>query len=134
MHFITDDGTVLHMNDALRAEEYAGVILVCELCVRDVIANHETLLMPIRPENLECPPTAARTRARTSARARLLSMREDKQQHRVAVVHIDRQTKARRSWIRSAANYRHMAIVTTIRVTITVGTVNQIFRPRESGG
>ena len=43
-HFIPDQGAVLHMSDPSQAEEYASVILVCELCVRVVIANHEALL------------------------------------------------------------------------------------------
>jgi hypothetical protein len=43
-HFITDQGAVLDMSDPSQAEEYASVILVSELCVRVVIANHEALL------------------------------------------------------------------------------------------
>jgi len=43
-HFATDDGTVLLMSDHAHQLRYANIMLITELCVRTVIANHETLL------------------------------------------------------------------------------------------
>jgi hypothetical protein len=43
-HCITDEGVVLNMSSPDHADEYANVILVCELCVRLAITNHESLL------------------------------------------------------------------------------------------
>ena len=40
-HFETDDGTVLHMSDPDHMEQYAHIMLICELCVRTVMARHE---------------------------------------------------------------------------------------------
>jgi hypothetical protein len=43
-HFMTDEGGVLHVGQPEHIDEYAGVLLLCELCAREVIASHEQLL------------------------------------------------------------------------------------------
>jgi hypothetical protein len=46
-HFMTDEGGVLHAGRPEHLDEYAGVILLCELCVREVVSGHESLLKAI---------------------------------------------------------------------------------------
>lgn len=46
-HFITDDGAILQVSDPDRSTEFSSVMLICETCVRIVIANHEALLAQI---------------------------------------------------------------------------------------
>jgi hypothetical protein len=46
-HFVTDEGGVLHMGQPEHIDEYARIIHACELCVREVIAAHEALLIAI---------------------------------------------------------------------------------------
>lgn len=46
-HFETDDGTVLHMSDPEHLDQYANIMLICELCVRIVIARHESDLRQV---------------------------------------------------------------------------------------
>jgi hypothetical protein len=46
-HFMTDEGGVLHAGQPEYLDQYAGIILLCELCVREVVTGHEALLKAI---------------------------------------------------------------------------------------
>jgi hypothetical protein len=43
-HFMTGEGSILHAGQAEHLDQYAAITLICELCVREVIAGHEALL------------------------------------------------------------------------------------------
>jgi hypothetical protein len=46
-HFITNKGEVLNMSDPAHLNAYTDILLACELCAREAIANHEALLQQI---------------------------------------------------------------------------------------
>jgi hypothetical protein len=46
-HFITNKGEILDMSDPTHMVSYANILLVCELCTREMITNHEGLLQQI---------------------------------------------------------------------------------------
>jgi hypothetical protein len=46
-HFVLDNGSILNMSDPEHTDAYAALMLICELCVRRAIANHELLLNQI---------------------------------------------------------------------------------------
>ena len=46
-HFMTKDGSILNVSDPEHIDNYAGVILICELCVRLSIADHEAMLQKV---------------------------------------------------------------------------------------
>jgi len=48
-HYILDTGTILNMSDPESADTYASLILITEVCVREAISNHESLLNQIAP-------------------------------------------------------------------------------------
>ncbi len=47
-HFVTDDGGILDMSEPEHLENYAGTILISEMCVRAAIADHEALLRQLQ--------------------------------------------------------------------------------------
>lgn len=46
-HFNTAQGGVLHVSAPDQIDEYAKIILLCELCVRKVVSDHEALLRAV---------------------------------------------------------------------------------------
>jgi hypothetical protein len=46
-HFRTEEGMVLHMGEPAEIERYSRIILLCELCVRKAIGDHEALLKAV---------------------------------------------------------------------------------------
>ncbi len=43
-HFVTDDGAVLNMSSPAHIESYSSILIISELCAREVIKNHEKLV------------------------------------------------------------------------------------------
>jgi hypothetical protein len=50
-HFVTDDGAILNMSASEHIDNYAEILFVSELCVREVIQSHESLLKALQAKN-----------------------------------------------------------------------------------